>query len=102
MEEMEVKVDPMLFLQCGMEQSTSEASDSSDNEEEITRTRTPEPLPLTNKLDFFMLLIKSILIIPKLLKYLICLETLKWKRKTKQGKMKVNLNHTRTVEKSMH
>ncbi|KYM79039.1 Serendipity locus protein H-1 [Atta colombica] len=49
MEEMEVKVDPMLFLQCGMEQSTSEASDSSDNEEEITRTRTPEPLPLTNK-----------------------------------------------------
>ncbi|KYN31462.1 hypothetical protein ALC56_14343 [Trachymyrmex septentrionalis] len=41
MEEMEVKVDPMLFLQCGMEQSTSEASDSSDNEEEITRTHTP-------------------------------------------------------------
>ncbi|XP_028049361.1 zinc finger protein 891 isoform X2 [Monomorium pharaonis] len=49
MEEMEVKVDPMLFLQCGMEQSASEASDSSDNEEEITRTHTPEPLPLTNK-----------------------------------------------------
>jgi len=101
MEEMEVKVDPMLFLQCGMEQSTSEASDSSDNEEDITRTRTPEPLPLTNKLDFFILLI-IILIISELLKYLICLETLKWKRKTKQGKMKVNLNHTRTVEKSMH
>ncbi|KAL0108629.1 hypothetical protein PUN28_015233 [Cardiocondyla obscurior] len=49
MEEMEVKVDPMLFLQCGMEQSGSEASDSSDNEEEITRTHTPEPLSLTNK-----------------------------------------------------
>lgn len=48
MEEMEVKVDPMLFLQCGMEQSTSEASDSSD-EEEITRTHTPEPISLTNK-----------------------------------------------------
>lgn len=49
MEEMEVKVDPMLFLQYGMEQSTSEASDSSDNEEEITRTHMLEPLPLTNK-----------------------------------------------------
>ncbi|XP_011647688.1 zinc finger protein 177-like isoform X1 [Pogonomyrmex barbatus] len=49
MEEMEVKVDPMLFLQCGMEQSASEVSDSSDNEEEITRTHTPEPLSLTNK-----------------------------------------------------
>jgi len=49
MEEMEVKVDPMLFLQCGMEQSTSEASDSSDNEEEITRIHMLEPLPLTNK-----------------------------------------------------
>ncbi|GAB1866082.1 Serendipity locus protein H-1 [Camponotus japonicus] len=49
MEEMEVKVDPMLFLQCGMEQSASEASDSSDNEEEITGTHSPEPLPLTNK-----------------------------------------------------
>ncbi|XP_050466731.1 zinc finger protein 493-like isoform X3 [Cataglyphis hispanica] len=49
MEEMEVKVDPMLFLQCGMEQSASEASDSSDNEEEITGTYSPEPLPLTNK-----------------------------------------------------
>lgn len=49
MEEMEVKVDPMLFLQCGMEQSASEASDSSDNDEEITGTYSPEPLPLTNK-----------------------------------------------------
>lgn len=49
MEEMEVKVDPMLFLQCGMEQSASEASDSSDNEEEITRTHSPGPLPLTKK-----------------------------------------------------
>ncbi|XP_070161166.1 zinc finger protein 391 [Polyergus mexicanus] len=49
MEEMEVKVDPMLFLQCGMEQSASEASDSSDNEEEITGSYSPEPLSLTNK-----------------------------------------------------
>lgn len=49
MEEMEVKVDPMLFLQCGMEQSASEASDSSDNEEEVTGSHSPEPLPLTNK-----------------------------------------------------
>lgn len=49
MEEMEVKVDPMLFLQCGMEQSASEVSDSSDNEEEITGTHSPEPVPLTNK-----------------------------------------------------
>lgn len=48
MEEMEVKVDPMLFLQCGMEQSESEAFDSSDNEEEI-RTNSSKPLPLTNK-----------------------------------------------------
>lgn len=49
MEEMEVKVDPMLFLQCGMEQSASDPSDSSDNEEEIIRTYPPEPLPLTKK-----------------------------------------------------
>ncbi|XP_014474550.1 PREDICTED: zinc finger and BTB domain-containing protein 49-like isoform X2 [Dinoponera quadriceps] len=50
MEEMEVKVDPMLFLQCGMEESASEASDSSDKEEEIIRTSySPEPLPLTKK-----------------------------------------------------
>ncbi|XP_032689345.1 zinc finger protein 431-like isoform X3 [Odontomachus brunneus] len=49
MEEMEVKVDPMLFLQCGMEQSASDPSDSSDNEEEIIRTYSPEPLPLTKK-----------------------------------------------------
>ncbi|XP_019700693.1 zinc finger protein 493 isoform X2 [Harpegnathos saltator] len=49
MEEMEVKVDPMLFLQCGMEHSASETSDSSDNEEEIIRTHSPEPLSLTKK-----------------------------------------------------
>lgn len=49
MEEMEVKVDPMLFLQCGMEQSASETSEESDSEEKITRVDTPEPLPLTNK-----------------------------------------------------
>lgn len=49
MEEMEVKVDPMLFLQCGMEQSESETSDCSDNEEEVIRARSPEPLPLTRK-----------------------------------------------------
>lgn len=49
MEEMEVKVDPMLFLQCGMEQSASEASDSSDNEEEVVKAHSPEPLPLINK-----------------------------------------------------
>lgn len=29
-EEMEVKIDPMIFLQYGLEQSTSEASDGSD------------------------------------------------------------------------
>lgn len=49
MEEMEVKVDPMLFLQCGMEESASDASDSSGNEEEITRTHSPGPLPLILK-----------------------------------------------------
>lgn len=49
MEEMEVKVDPMLFLQCGMEQSASETSDFSDNEEKVIRTDSPEPLPLTKK-----------------------------------------------------
>ncbi|XP_043255841.1 zinc finger protein 358-like [Colletes gigas] len=51
MEEMEVKVDPMLFLQCGMEQSASESSEESDTEEKITRVDTPEPLPLTNKIE---------------------------------------------------
>lgn len=49
MEEMEVKLDPMLFLQCDMDQSTSESSDSSDTEEEITRKHLPEPLSLTKK-----------------------------------------------------
>lgn len=49
MEEMEVKVDPMLFLQCGMEQSASEASDSSDNEKEIIKTRSPDSLYLHNR-----------------------------------------------------
>ena len=36
MEEMEVKVDPMLFLQYGMENSTSETSEVSDTEEIIS------------------------------------------------------------------
>ncbi|XP_012284632.1 zinc finger protein 625 isoform X2 [Orussus abietinus] len=49
MEEMEVKVDPMLFLQCGLEQSSSEMSDTSDTEEKVTKARSPEPLPLINK-----------------------------------------------------
>lgn len=49
MEEMEVKVDPMLFLQYGMEHSSSETSEASDTEEIITRMNIPEPLPLTNK-----------------------------------------------------
>lgn len=49
MEEMEVKVDPMLFLQYGMEHSASETSEASDTEEIITRMNIPEPLPLTNK-----------------------------------------------------
>lgn len=49
MEKMEVKVDPMLFLQCGMEQSASESSEPSDIEEEESRVNSPEPLPLTNK-----------------------------------------------------
>lgn len=48
-----MKVDPMLFLQCGMEQSASEASDFSDNEEEIIKTHSPEPLPLINKWVLF-------------------------------------------------
>lgn len=48
-EEMEVKVDPMLFLQCGMEQSASEASDSSDNEEEIIKTHSLDSLYLHNR-----------------------------------------------------
>ncbi|XP_012230056.1 zinc finger protein weckle-like isoform X2 [Linepithema humile] len=51
MEEMEVKVDPMLFLQCGMEQSASEASDFSDNEEDVIKTHSPEPLPLINNIE---------------------------------------------------
>lgn len=51
MEEMEVKVDPMLFLQCGMEQSASESSEPSDIEEEESRVNSPEPLPLTNKTE---------------------------------------------------
>ncbi|XP_048265563.1 zinc finger protein 90-like isoform X3 [Bombus affinis] len=51
MEEMEVKVDPMLFLQYGMENSASETSEASDTEEIITKTNSPEPLPLTNKID---------------------------------------------------
>ncbi|XP_060818560.1 zinc finger protein 62 homolog isoform X3 [Bombus pascuorum] len=51
MEEMEVKVDPMLFLQYGMENSASETSEASDTEEIITKTNSPEPLPLTNKVD---------------------------------------------------
>lgn len=46
---MEVKVDPMLFLQCGMDQSAPESSDSSDSEEEITRPYSPEPLSLMKK-----------------------------------------------------
>ncbi|KZC07417.1 hypothetical protein WN55_09409 [Dufourea novaeangliae] len=49
MEEMEVKVDPMLFLQYGMEESGSESSEASDTEDKITRLDSPEPLPLTNK-----------------------------------------------------
>lgn len=49
MEEMEVKVDPMLFLQCGMEQSASDISDTSDLEESATRTRSPELSSVTNK-----------------------------------------------------
>ncbi|XP_020277581.1 zinc finger and BTB domain-containing protein 17-like isoform X2 [Pseudomyrmex gracilis] len=48
-EEMEVKVDPMLFLQCAMEQSASEASDSSDNEEEIIKTHSLDSLYLHNR-----------------------------------------------------
>lgn len=49
MEEMEVKVDPMLFLQYGMDQSESESSEGSDIEEKVSRVNSPEPLPLTNK-----------------------------------------------------
>lgn len=49
MEEMEVKVDPMIFLQCGMEHSASETSEDSDIEENSTRINTSEPLSLTNK-----------------------------------------------------
>ncbi|KAK2581350.1 hypothetical protein KPH14_008117 [Odynerus spinipes] len=49
MEEMEVKVDPMLFLQCGMEQSASDLSDSSDLEETATRTHSLESPSVTNK-----------------------------------------------------
>ncbi|XP_046833986.1 zinc finger protein 708-like isoform X2 [Vespa crabro] len=49
MEEMEVKVDPMLFLQCCMEQSASDISDTSDLEESAIRTHSPELSSLTNK-----------------------------------------------------
>ncbi|XP_015587171.1 zinc finger protein 606 isoform X2 [Cephus cinctus] len=49
MEEMEVKVDPMLFLQCGLEQSSSEMSDMSDSEEKVDRVPSPEPMSLINK-----------------------------------------------------
>ena len=51
MEEMEVKVDPMLFLQCGLEEPSSEISDMSDNEyeEKVKRMTPTEPLPLINK-----------------------------------------------------
>ncbi|XP_048508991.1 zinc finger protein 625-like isoform X2 [Athalia rosae] len=49
MEEMEVKVDPMLFLQCALEQPTSDMSDTSDNEEKISRNSSPEPISLTHK-----------------------------------------------------
>lgn len=48
-EEMEVKVDPMLFLQYGMDHSSSETSEMSDLEEKVTRINSPEPIPLTNK-----------------------------------------------------
>ncbi|XP_076228681.1 uncharacterized protein LOC116433631 isoform X2 [Nomia melanderi] len=51
MEEMEVKVDPMLFLQYGMEESESETSEVSDTEDKITRVDSPEPLSLTNKTE---------------------------------------------------
>lgn len=49
MEEMEVKVDPMLFLQCCMEQSASDMSDTSDLEESAIRIHSPELSSVTNK-----------------------------------------------------
>ncbi|XP_046423805.1 zinc finger protein 16-like isoform X1 [Neodiprion fabricii] len=49
MEEMEVKVDPMLFLQCALEQSGSDVSDVSDNEDKESRTSSPEPPSVTHK-----------------------------------------------------
>lgn len=51
-EEMEVKVDPMLFLQCGLEEHSSEISEISDNEydEQDLKMSPTEPLSLVNKL----------------------------------------------------
>lgn len=51
-EEMEVKVDPMLFLQCGLEEPSSEMSEISDNEcdEQDLKMSPTEPLSLVNKL----------------------------------------------------
>ena len=55
MEEMEVKVDPMLFLQCGLEEQSSEISDISDNEyeEKMPKMSPTEPLSLIHKLVSF-------------------------------------------------
>jgi len=48
-EEMEIKVDPMLFLQCSTEQYESDSSEVLDNEEEIKDTNSEEPLALKKK-----------------------------------------------------
>ncbi|KAG7199345.1 hypothetical protein KM043_018191 [Ampulex compressa] len=48
MEEMEVKVDPMLFLQCGMEQSADEDSESSEVDQKV-KIDSPETVSLAKK-----------------------------------------------------
>lgn len=56
MEEMEVKVDPMLFLQCALEEPESDVSDASDNEEKVSRTSSPESLSVERKLVLRLLM----------------------------------------------
>ncbi|XP_066581005.1 serendipity locus protein H-1-like isoform X2 [Prorops nasuta] len=50
-EEMEVKVDPMLFLQYGMDRSASDASEMSDIEEEITMIESPVSRLSTDRME---------------------------------------------------
>lgn len=57
-EEMEVKVDPMLFLQCGLDDPSSEMSEISDNEydEKDSKMSLTEPLSLVNKFVHILLI----------------------------------------------